>query len=289
MSKITNATNKGHVLLGLILGLIVAVFAALVAFMFMNQNEGPVNSSAKDQQNAYLEQNQAIMQSDPNKSLYSKVTPEGVDKKTAYDDTKQGVENSDTKANKTSEEAMQEIIKNGGVATQEHKDKTKKKKKELPEYIDEFGEKKIGTPTEKALQVNNRTPEEKVKSVTKEINPNDADPIKGLITDNIPDEASDKNKTDKKDKKENVVKAKQEKNGVFFVQVGSFKSDDQADRQKATLLMQGLQANVVQAEREGSIVHRVRLGPFYSKKETEDIEKKLYREAIPYKVIKTEE
>jgi cell division protein FtsN len=288
MSKVKNMTNKGHVLLGLILGLIVAVFAALVAFMFMNKNESPVNEHAKDQQNAYLEQNQSAISSDPNKSLYSQVPLDNADKKIPYDDTKKNIENSDPKANKSSEEAMQEIIKNGGVATAAHEQKTKKKKKELPEYIDEFGEKKIGTPTENALHVNNRTPEEKVVK-PKEINPNEADPIKGLITDTIPNEKSAEHNKKDKNKKEDVVKTKQEKNGVFFVQVGSFKSDEQADRQKATLLMQGLQANVVEAEREGSVVHRVRLGPFYSKKETEDIEKKLYREAIPYKVIKTEE
>ncbi len=268
-------TNKGHVLLGLILGLMVAVFAALIAFMLMTKNASPINENAKtnSQENA----NSANPQSaDPNKSLYSKVPLNAVDDKKTLPLESNNIENSNPKANKSSEEVMQDIINNGIAQTEQ----IKKKKKELPEYIDEFGERKIGTPTENSISVNNRNPDEHSKKPKHEINPNtETDPIKSLLGN-----SKDKAKEDKK-----VIKTKVEKTGVFYVQVGSFKSDDQADRQKATLLMQGLHANVVEAEREGSTVYRVRMGPFYSKKETDEIEKKLSHEAIPYKVIKTED
>jgi cell division protein FtsN len=210
--------------------------------------------------------------------LYSKVPLSPVDDKKSPPLESSNIENSNPKANKSSEEVMQDIINHGIASNTEQVQK--KKKKELPEYIDEFGERKIGKPTENAISVNNRNPEEQAKKPKPEVNPNtETDPIKSLLGD-----STNKPKEDKK-----VIKTKAEKNGVFYVQVGSFKSDDQADRQKATLLMQGLHSNVVEAEREGSTVYRVRMGPFYSKKETDEIEKKLSHEAIPYKVIKTED
>ncbi|MFM2343618.1 MAG: hypothetical protein RLZZ210_226 [Pseudomonadota bacterium] len=274
----STTTNKGHVLLGLILGLMVAVFAALIAFMLMTKNASPVNDGAKADNQENNSRSNSSQSVDPNKSLYSKVPLSPVDDKKSPPLESSNIENSNPKANKSSEEVMQDIINHGIASNTEQVQK--KKKKELPEYIDEFGERKIGKPTENAISVNNRNPEEQAKKPKPEVNPNtETDPIKSLLGD-----SNNKSKEDKK-----VIKTKAEKSGVFYVQVGSFKSDDQADRQKATLLMQGLHSNVVEAEREGSTVYRVRMGPFYSKKETDEIEKKLSHEAIPYKVIKTED
>jgi cell division protein FtsN len=285
----SNTTNKGHVLLGLILGLMVAVFAALIAFMLMTKNTTPINdnNARKDEQD--LIHRQSSQSVDPNKSLYSKVPLTPDENKQNSTETSvnsgghNGTANSSAKANKTSEEAMQNIIENGLSSMQPQK----KKKKELPEYIDEYGEKHIGTPTENAISVNKRMPEEKPRKLVEdsEQNPNaEIDPIKNIITD----KKTFVDKSERNDvKKEKVIKTKTEKDGIFYVQVGSFKNAEQADRQKSVLLMQGLQSNVSEADREGSIVHRVRLGPYYSKREVDDITKRLNNDGMPYKVIKT--
>jgi len=260
----SNTTNKGHVLLGLILGLMVAVFAALIAFMLMTKNTTPINEQAMQEDT--IQQPAAV---DPNKSLQSKVPLTVDDKKSSLLSSETAKENSSPKANKTSEQTMEDIIQNGLELTP-----PKKQKKELPEYIDKYGEKKIGTPTEEAISINDRTPDTKPKKPVAETNPNvETDPIANILN--------------QKQNKEKVVKAKPEKDGVFYIQVGSFKSEEQADKQKAVLLMQGMQSQITQAEREGGLVHRVRVGPYYSKKEVDDVTKKLSSEGMAYRVVKT--
>ncbi len=275
----TTPTNKGHVLLGLILGLMVAVFAALIAFMLMTKNnDSPINETALQEE----DRTSTTVFSDPNKSLHTKVPLSFDDKKSTFRSDPIETENSDTKL-KSSEDTMQDII-NNGLASSSTSSKPKKKKKELPEYVDEFGEKRIGTPTANAISVNNRDPEEnKPKPKVVEANPNlEIDPIASVLNQDNDNKSSHPKET-------KVVKTKAEKDGVFYVQVGSFKNSEQADKQKAVLLMQGMQSQVSEAEKEGSVTHRVRMGPFYSKKEIDDVTKKLNHDGMLYKVIKTDE
>lgn len=57
--------------------------------------------------------------------------------------------------------------------------------------------------------------------------------------------------------------------GVYILQVGSFRSPEQADRLKASLALIGLEAGVQKVALDGNETwHRVRLGPF---KDTDDV------------------
>jgi cell division protein FtsN len=48
----------------------------------------------------------------------------------------------------------------------------------------------------------------------------------------------------------------------YFVQVGAFRNAEEAEQQRAKLLLMGLQAKVSEREQAGRVVYRVRLGPF---------------------------
>jgi cell division protein FtsN len=48
----------------------------------------------------------------------------------------------------------------------------------------------------------------------------------------------------------------------YYVQVGAFRNAEEAEQQRAKLLLMGLQARVSEREQAGRMVYRVRLGPF---------------------------
>ena len=48
----------------------------------------------------------------------------------------------------------------------------------------------------------------------------------------------------------------------YWLQTGAFRNQDEAQRQKAALAMQGLEALISEREVEGAVLWRVRVGPF---------------------------
>jgi cell division protein FtsN len=62
---------------------------------------------------------------------------------------------------------------------------------------------------------------------------------------------------------------------VYFVQAGAYRSEPEAQAQKAKLALKGLASAVSEREQDGRTVYRVRLGPFDSKDDAEDTKKKL--------------
>ena len=62
---------------------------------------------------------------------------------------------------------------------------------------------------------------------------------------------------------------------TFFIQVGAYNKQAEADAQKANLAMQGIQAQMSEATVDGNIVWRVRIGPFPTAEETKPITNKL--------------
>jgi cell division protein FtsN len=54
---------------------------------------------------------------------------------------------------------------------------------------------------------------------------------------------------------------------VYFVQVGAYSSQDDAEQQRAKLALQGFGAKLSEREQGGRTIHRVRLGPFESQAE----------------------
>ena len=62
---------------------------------------------------------------------------------------------------------------------------------------------------------------------------------------------------------------------VYFVQAGAYRSEPEAQAQKAKLALKGMASAVSEREQDGRTVYRVRLGPFDSKDEAEGTKKKL--------------
>jgi len=62
---------------------------------------------------------------------------------------------------------------------------------------------------------------------------------------------------------------------VYFVQAGAYRSEPEAQAQKAKLALKGLTSAVSERDQDGRTVYRVRLGPFDSKDDAEGTKKKL--------------
>ena len=62
---------------------------------------------------------------------------------------------------------------------------------------------------------------------------------------------------------------------TYFVQAGAFKSAADADAQKAKLSMMGIEAKVSEREQAGRVIYRVRSGPFDDKEQAEKIKARL--------------
>ena len=62
---------------------------------------------------------------------------------------------------------------------------------------------------------------------------------------------------------------------TYFVQAGAFKSANDADAQKAKLSMMGIEAKVSEREQAGRSIFRVRSGPFDDKDQAEKIKARL--------------
>jgi cell division protein FtsN len=73
---------------------------------------------------------------------------------------------------------------------------------------------------------------------------------------------------------------------VFFVQTGAFASQSEADAQKATLAMQGMQSQISEGLVDGKSVWRVRIGPFANVDDSGIVRGKLTGMGIKPAVIK---
>ncbi|HVF34972.1 MAG TPA: SPOR domain-containing protein [Candidatus Saccharimonadia bacterium] len=61
----------------------------------------------------------------------------------------------------------------------------------------------------------------------------------------------------------------------YFLQTGSFRSDDDAEQMKARLALLGLRAQVVTVDINAQTWHRVRVGPYVSARELDDARRTL--------------
>ena len=62
---------------------------------------------------------------------------------------------------------------------------------------------------------------------------------------------------------------------VYFVQVGAFRTQEDAESQRAKLSLAGLETKVSEREQAGRTVYRVRMGPFERREEAEAAKAKL--------------
>jgi cell division protein FtsN len=69
----------------------------------------------------------------------------------------------------------------------------------------------------------------------------------------------------------------------FFIQVGAFRTPEDAEAQRAKLALLGLDPKVTEREQSGRAVFGVRMGPFYKKEDAEKPKVKL--EAAGYETV----
>ncbi len=74
----------------------------------------------------------------------------------------------------------------------------------------------------------------------------------------------------------------------YFIQVGAFRTPDDAEQQRAKLSLMGYQAKVSEREQYGRTVYRVRLGPFDRKDEADKTKEKLEGNAIETALVRVQ-
>ncbi|HBK44577.1 MULTISPECIES: SPOR domain-containing protein [unclassified Polynucleobacter] len=74
---------------------------------------------------------------------------------------------------------------------------------------------------------------------------------------------------------------------IYFLQVGAFNKRADADAQKASLAIQGIQSQLSEITSEGNTLWRVRVGPYNSVEESNPVRDKLNSMGIKPNVIKS--
>jgi cell division protein FtsN len=75
--------------------------------------------------------------------------------------------------------------------------------------------------------------------------------------------------------------------GVYFVQVGAFKTPEDANAQKAKLALLGIETKVTEREQAGKTVYRVRAGVFKKIDEAESMKSRLDKAGFEAVLVKT--
>jgi len=74
----------------------------------------------------------------------------------------------------------------------------------------------------------------------------------------------------------------------YFVQAGAYRQADEAEQQRARLLLMGLQARVSEREQAGRMVYRVRLGPFERREEADKALERLEGAGVAAVVVRVQ-
>lgn len=72
----------------------------------------------------------------------------------------------------------------------------------------------------------------------------------------------------------------------YFIQVGAFKTTEDAEQQRVKVSLLGFQAKVTEREQSGRTVYRVRLGPFDKKDEADKVKEKLDGNSIETALVR---
>ncbi|QWD88838.1 SPOR domain-containing protein [Polynucleobacter sp. MWH-CaK5] len=72
----------------------------------------------------------------------------------------------------------------------------------------------------------------------------------------------------------------------YWLQTGAYKNQEEAQRQKAMLAMQGLEALISERELDGAPLWRVRVGPFVGQNEVTQTRARLQSAGVPSTIIR---
>ncbi len=75
---------------------------------------------------------------------------------------------------------------------------------------------------------------------------------------------------------------------VYFVQAGAYTRSDDAEQQRARLVLMGLAAKITEREQGGRTVYRVRVGPYPARGEADSLQQRLQEQAIEAQIVRVE-
>jgi cell division protein FtsN len=74
----------------------------------------------------------------------------------------------------------------------------------------------------------------------------------------------------------------------YFIQAGAFSTPEDAEQQRARLLLLGMQAKVTEREQSGRTVYRVRVGPFDKKDDADKVKERLDNNSIETALVRVQ-
>jgi cell division protein FtsN len=74
----------------------------------------------------------------------------------------------------------------------------------------------------------------------------------------------------------------------YFIQAGAYRTPEDAEQQRARLLLLGMQARVTEREQSGRTVYRVRVGPFDKKDDAEKVKDRLDNNSIETALVRVQ-
>ena len=74
----------------------------------------------------------------------------------------------------------------------------------------------------------------------------------------------------------------------YFIQAGAYRTPEDAEQQRARLLLLGMQARVTEREQAGRTVYRVRVGPFDKKDDADRVKDKLDNSSIETALVRVQ-
>jgi cell division protein FtsN len=75
---------------------------------------------------------------------------------------------------------------------------------------------------------------------------------------------------------------------LFFVQLGAYRTAEDAETQRAKLSLSGIETKITEREQSGRVVFRVRTGPFESKEEAERNKDKLDKAGLETSLVRVQ-
>ncbi|MDB5744116.1 MAG: Sporulation domain protein [Polaromonas sp.] len=74
----------------------------------------------------------------------------------------------------------------------------------------------------------------------------------------------------------------------YFIQAGAYRTPEDAEQQRARLLLLGMQAKVTEREQAGRTVYRVRIGPFDKKDDADKVKDRLDHNSIETALVRVQ-
>ena len=74
----------------------------------------------------------------------------------------------------------------------------------------------------------------------------------------------------------------------YFIQAGAYRTPEDAEQQRARLLLLGMQARVTEREQAGRTVYRVRVGPFDNKDDADKVKDRLDNNSIETALVRVQ-